>query len=110
MKNEVKRGKKEKGEKEQAKKMQKKVQYIYFFMFMQYNFKNAQKKNRLLQRAIPVYSLSIFSRLPWGTTGGLSFVDDDRLLLATDGVVNHDPIPVFLIHMAVQRIADPSEI
>ena len=26
-------------------------------------------------------------------------------LLATDGVVNHDPIPVFLIHMAVQRIA-----
>ena len=60
MKNEVKRGKKEKGEKEQAKKMQKKVQYIYFFMFMQYNFKNAQKKNRLLQRAIPVYSLSIF--------------------------------------------------
>ena len=22
-------------------------------------------------------------------------------LLATDGVVNHDPIPVFLIHMAV---------
>ena len=26
-------------------------------------------------------------------------------LVATDGVVNHDPIPVFLIHMAVQRIA-----
>ena len=49
--------------------------------------------------------MAIFSRLPWGTTGGLSFVDDDRLLLATDGVVNHDPIPVFLIHMAVQRIA-----
>ena len=34
-----------------------------------------------------------------------ALVDDDRLLLATDGVVNHDPIPVFLIHMAVQRIA-----
>ena len=49
--------------------------------------------------------MAIFSRLPWGTTGGLSFVDDDRLLLATDGVVNHDPIPVFLIHMAAQRIA-----
>ena len=69
MKNEVKRGKKEKGEKEQAKKMQKKVQYIYFFMFMQYNFKNAQKKNRLLQRAIPVsFSLSLFSS-PTGDWG-----------------------------------------
>ena len=54
--------------------------------------------------------MAIFSRLPWGTTGGpLSLMMTafcwHRLLLATDGVVNHDPIPVFLIHMAVQRIA-----
>ena len=40
-----------------------------------------------------------------GDHRGPALVDDDRLLLATDGVVNHDPIPVFLIHMAVQRIA-----
>ena len=39
-----------------------------------------------------------------------ALVDDDRLLLATDGVVNHDPIPVFLIHMAVQRIAGVAEV